>query len=110
LILKTHIHNSYIQALIHTGVIGAIPFVVALLFGWFLLLKVLFNRAKLPPVHQHLVIQVAGVAAFLSFRTLFESTGAFFGVDWLLLAPLLLYVHALNHYREKGEQSSQVNM
>ena len=35
---------------------------------------------------------MVGVLAFFSVRSLFESSGAFFGVDWLLLAPLFVYL------------------
>ena len=95
LLLGTHMHNSFMHALIQTGLAGAIPFTIALLFAWFLLVKALRNRAGLPRTHQYLLIQVAGVLAFFSVRAIPESSGAFFGVDWLLLAPILVYLQVV---------------
>ena len=96
LILGTHMHNTFMHALVQTGLIGTVPFVIGLLFAWMLLLKALWNRAVLSQVHKHLLIQVAGVLVFFSFRAIPESTGAFFGVDWLVLAPILLYLQIVN--------------
>jgi O-antigen ligase len=95
--LGQHMHNSFLHAMLQTGLVGIIPFVGALLWGWVLLVKALRNLPRLPGSHKHLVIQTAGVLAFLTLRSIPESTGAFFGVDWLLLAPLLLYLQVANH-------------
>jgi O-antigen ligase len=92
LILNTHAHNSLVHALIQTGVAGTIPFLAALLGGWVFLFRTLRQLNHLESDHKIMAIQTAGVFTFLSIRTLTESTGAFFGVDWLILAPFLLYI------------------
>ena len=96
LVLGAHIHNAVMHALIQTGLIGAIPFIGAMLFAWLLLLKALRNLNRHVAGHKLLVIQTAGILTFLSVRAIPESTGAFFGIDWLLLSPLLLYLHMVN--------------
>ena len=96
LVLGTHMHNAALHALIQTGFLGAIPFIGAILWAWFLLIKTLRNINRLPPAHKTLLVQVAGMLVFLSVRSLPESTGAFFGIDWLLLGPLLLYLRLVN--------------
>ena len=96
LLLGTHAHNSLVHSLIQTGLLGAIPFMAALLLGWILLFKSLRKLKHLAVAHKILVIQIAGIFAFLSIRTVTESTGAFFGVDWIILGPLLLYVGVLD--------------
>ena len=98
-------HNAVLHALVQTGLIGTIPFVGAYLWGWVLLFKALRNPARLPAVHKQLVIQAGGVLAFLSLRAIPESTGAFFGVDWLLLGPLLLYLQVVN-YAHTGREAT----
>lgn len=103
-LLGTHMHNVFMHGLVQTGIIGVIPLMAALLFAWVLLVNALRNLRSLPAGHGHLIIQTAGVLAFLSIRAVFESTGAFFSVDWLLLGPLLLYVHVL--YRSRVEEIS----
>ena len=107
LLLGTHMHNTFMHALIQTGLVGTIPLVVALLYAWVLLIKAIRNRASLPPVHRHLIIQVAGIIVFFSFRAISESTGAFFGVDWLLLAPLLVYLQVVTHAAGAIEEPDQ---
>ena len=96
LVLGTHMHNAVLHAMIQTGLLGTIPFVGAILWAWFLLIKTLRKIGGLDPMHKTAVIQTAGILVFLSFRSLPESTGAFFGIDWLLLSPLLLYLRLVN--------------
>jgi hypothetical protein len=103
LILGTHMHNSVMQALFQAGFLGAIPFVAAIIFGWVLLARIVRNLAGLPTAHKHLVIQSGGVFAFFTMRSLPESTGTFFGIDWLILALLLLYLHLVNEKQNSGE-------
>jgi len=102
LILGTHMHNAYLQALLQTGLIGSIPFFGALLFGWFLLFKAIRQLGSVTAERNHNIVLTAGLMTFLTLRSVPESTGAFFGVDWLLLAPLLLYLHVINFHRTEG--------
>jgi hypothetical protein len=103
LMLGTHMHNSVMQALFQAGFLGAIPFVAAIIFGWVLLARIVRNLAGMPTVHKHLVIQSGGVFAFFTMRSLPESTGTFFGIDWLILALILLYLHLVNEKQNSGE-------
>lgn len=84
------------HSIVQTGLIGTIPLMAALILTWWLLLRAVKKLTVLPDCHKFLVIQVAGVVAFMSIRTITESTGAFFGVDWLLLAPMMLYLELVN--------------
>ena len=105
LLLGTHMHNSYLHALLQAGFLGVLPFLAALLLAWFLLLKAIRNLSALPGIHKHLVIQSAGVLVFFSMRTIPESTMAFFGIDYLLLAPFLLYLQFINSANLSGWSS-----
>ena len=95
IILEAHVHNSLLHSLLQTGVLGTIPFLAALAFGWILFIMIFREREGLTSNQRHLLIQAGAVLAFLTVRTFPESTGAFFGVDWLLLAPILLYLNLL---------------
>jgi O-antigen ligase len=104
LLLGTHLHNAYLHALVQSGIVGVVPFLAALGLSWVLIIMVFVNRARLSTAHKHLFIQSTGILAFLSIRTTTESTGAFFGVDWLILAPTLLYLQVLNQaLRQPGQ-------
>jgi len=104
IILDAHVHNSVIQSLVQTGLIGAILFIGSVAFGWLMFLDVFRNLTRLPENKRHLVIQCGAILAFLTVRSLPESTGTFFGIDWLILAPILLYLH-LAHRALKSSQN-----
>ena len=96
LLLRTHMHNTYMHALIQTGFAGTIPLLAALILTWALFIRVLRKLGTFPMGHRQLIIQTGGLLAFLSLRTIPESPGAFFGVDWLILGPLLLYLQTVD--------------
>ena len=106
LLLVTHMHNSFLQALIQTGLAGTVPFVLALLFAWVLVIKALRKAAGLPTVHKHLLVQVAAILIFFSFRAIPESSGALFGVDWLILAPILVYLQIVGRAVNRTEEGA----
>ena len=106
IILEAHVHNSVIHSLLQTGVIGAIPFLASVVFGWSLFIQIIRKIIELPVSQRHLVIQAGAVLAFLTVRSFPESTVAFFGVDWLILAPILLYLD-LVHRSLKPQHNSE---
>lgn len=103
LLLGTHMHNSVLHALLQAGLVGAILFVAAMMLAWILFFRIIIKPALLSGAQRHLVIQCGGILAFLTVRSLPESTGAFFGVDWLILAPILLYLQLVNDGRRPQE-------
>jgi hypothetical protein len=106
-LLNTHAHNSFVHALLQTGAIGTIPFLLGLLLAWFLLIKTGLKQFLLSQDQKSLFIQVSGMLVFLSVRSITESTGAFFGVDWLLLGPILLFLQVVNSDVIKTNATSQ---
>ena len=100
--LGTHAHNTVLHSLLQSGVLGAVALMGAFVWGWILMVRALWDRNRLPSRHKHLVIQASAVLIFFTLRTIPESTGAFFGVDLLLLAPLLLYLGLVNRWRFSG--------
>jgi O-antigen ligase len=96
LILGTHMHNALLHALYQTGAIGALAFLAAAIFAWLLAINTARKLDILPPAHKSLAIQSIGLLAFFSVRSFTESSGAFFGIDWLLLAPVLLYLQVIS--------------
>ena len=96
LLIGQHLHNAVLHAMVQTGLLGTIPFVAGILFAWFLVLKGFRNLSGMSAANQRMTVQVGAVLGFLSARAFPESSGAFFGVDWLLLALILLFLQVVN--------------
>ena len=96
LLLNTHMHNSIMHAMLQTGLLGTIPFILSIIIAWILLLRLIFRIRSLQTPDKHLVIQCAGILAFFTMRSFPESTGAFFGVDWLIISVMLFYLQVVS--------------
>jgi hypothetical protein len=96
LVLNTHMHNGFVHSMVQTGILGTIAYLSAALFGWVLYFKIIRKLRRLPLSHKHLVIQSGAILAFLTVRAFPESTAAFFGIDWLILAPVLIYLYLVD--------------
>ncbi len=90
---RSHVSNAFLHALLQAGLVGVVPFVSAWLWAWghAFRLSVLGGRG---PVERAAICEPLGLLAFLSVRAIFESTGAFFGGDLLLLAPIFACLEA----------------
>ncbi len=97
-----HMHNAILQALIQTGIIGCLFFcAVFLWFWWELITSGLIRKAKtLTGSEKAFVMESILIVAFMTVRSFFESTAAFYGVDLLLLVPSMAY--AILTVREKA--------
>jgi O-antigen ligase len=94
-----HMHNSYLHAAIHTGIIGAFFFAATFVSLWIVIIRsrLLFRaRAVLGPDRPYLFESIL-IIGFLTARGFFESTGAFYGVDLLLFAPAAAFIGLLAH-------------
>jgi len=90
-----HIHNAYLYALVQSGILGTIPFVAAWILAWVQFIR-LFRRRDVIPQQQRLLLYEAGaVFAFFTVRSIPESSAAYFGVDLLIITPLLAYFQVL---------------
>jgi hypothetical protein len=103
LLLGTHMHNAVMHSLIQAGFVGAILFISAVILAWFLFFRIVRRLKLIPSGHKCLVIQSGGVLAFLTFRSFPESSGAFFGIDWLVLALAILYLQVVNYVNQTIE-------
>ncbi|MDA0265293.1 MAG: O-antigen ligase family protein [Chloroflexi bacterium] len=92
ILLNAHTHNSFIHALIQTGALGTLALLTGVILAWLLLLKALRGLGGYSKGHRTRIVLAGGMLAFFSIRSIPESTGAFFGIDLLLLAPIVLYL------------------
>jgi O-antigen ligase len=94
-----HMHNSYLYALTQSGLLGTIPFVAAWLLAWSQLARLVRKRNEMSTQHRQLLTEAGAVFLFFTVRSIPESTAAFFGVDLLIVVPLLAYFDILHrHY------------
>jgi len=91
---QEHIHNSYIHASIQVGIIGALLFFAALVSIWSLVLKtrLLEHTRDIKGEDQTVLMESILIVAFLTSRSFFESTAAFYGVDLLLIVPAMAFI------------------
>ncbi len=90
-----HIHNSYVHAMMHGGIIGLFFFTAAVVSIWYVLLKNrILKRIRSGQLERDMVlIESVLIVGFLTARSFFESTAAFFGVDLLLFVPAAGYIY-----------------
>lgn len=90
-----HMHNSYLHAAIQTGTIGALLFAAAVVVLWVFVFRsgVLRRIRSAGSPDQTLLMQSVLILGFLTARSFFESTAAFYGVDLLLFVPAVAYIY-----------------
>ena len=93
--LEPLMHNAVLPPLNQTGFTGTIPFLRVLFWGLFLLLKTPRRLKRLATAAKTPAVPDTGVLAILTLRVVPESNKAFFGADWLLLGPLLVYIQVV---------------
>ncbi len=100
-----HMHNSYLHAAIQEGLVGMALFLLAILGIWALMIwKNVFRVAQdLRGVHQTLLIDSVLIVGFLTSRSFFESTAAFYGVDLLLIIPAMAFISIMLTGRDNRE-------
>ncbi len=90
--LHQHMHDALLHALVQTGLLGTIAFVLALVLSVFLMAKLyIASQVRRSTVFRD---EVPGLLAFFIVLSVTEST-AYFSADWLLLAPVLAYIQVL---------------
>ena len=100
-----HMHNSYLHAAIQEGFVGMALFLAAILTIWGLMIwKNVFRVAQeLRGANQKLLIDSVLIVGFLTARSFFESTAAFFGIDLLLMIPAMAFISIMLTGRDNQE-------
>lgn len=83
------LENALAHALIQSGILGTVAFVAAFVLAWYLLVRLYRSD-----VSTGLPDEIPGIFVFFTILSVTEST-AYYGADWLLLAPVLAYVQVL---------------
>ena len=95
LLNEEHMHNSYLHAGIQAGIVGALLFTAGIVVLWtFIFRSGIIGRIRTAAAPDRaLLAQAVLILGFLSARSVFESTAAFYGVDLLLFVPAAAYIY-----------------
>lgn len=89
-----HMHNSYLHAAIHSGIVGALFFLAGIISIWVIMSKTGFLR-KLKSItgpDKPFLLESVLLLGYFTARSVFESTAAFYGVDLLVFLPAVAYI------------------
>lgn len=101
LVAGHHAHDAWLHALAQAGFIGLMLFILAWIAAWVGVwrLDVLRRFPGINGPRRTSLIEATAVLAFLTVRTIPESTAAFYGVDLLILVPVLGYIAWMAKHR-----------
>jgi O-antigen ligase len=104
-LIKEHIHNTYMYALMSSGFAGAAAFAGGLVWAWVLFLRAIIRRVADRFGQRLFLIQAGGILAFFTVRSIPEVCGAMFGVDLMVMLPVLAYLAVLD---QKGREDREL--
>jgi O-Antigen ligase len=89
-----HVHMAYLHSFLQSGVLGALLFAAAIVGLWWLLVRerVPQRLVAVQGEANFLMTESVALAGFMTVRSFFESTAAFYGVDLLLLMPAVAFI------------------
>jgi O-antigen ligase len=87
-----HAHNTYLYALLTAGLLGTAAFVAGLVWAWALLARGVKQLAQTRSPPDPFFYEAAGILTFFTVRSISEVCGPMFGVDFMLMLPVLAYL------------------
>ena len=85
-----NVHNTLLDALMQSGFLGVIPFVIAIVWVWAGILR--FYSTKPARETSSLPGELLAVMTFLTVYSVTEITCSFYSVGWMVMAPLFAHV------------------
>jgi len=98
-----NVHNTLVDALMQSGFLGAIPFVIAIVWVWVGILR--FYCTKPAGEAYSLPGELLGVMTFLTVYSVTEITCSFYSVGWMVMAPLFAHIQLRAHQNLRGRRS-----
>jgi O-antigen ligase len=95
ILIREHVHNTYLYALLSSGFAGGVFFVMGLVVAWRQFIRIAACGVAERMGQQTTLIQVGAILAFFSARGLAEVSGAMFGIDYVLMLPAIAYLGVL---------------
>ncbi len=97
-----HAHNTYLYALLTSGILGTAAFVAGLAWAWAILARAARRLARTRMPGDPFFYEAVGILTFFTVRSISEVSGPLFGVDYVLMLPVLVYLSLLNRRRVGG--------
>lgn len=85
-----NVHNTLLDALMQSGFLGVIPFVIAIVWIWSGILR--FYSTKPAREASSLPGELVAVMTFLTVYSVTEITCSFYSVGWIAMAPFFAHV------------------
>lgn len=95
MIIREHVHNSLLQALLNGGIVGGLPYCASWIAGWVLLYKLQKRATRLSPDDRVHVVECGTVMMFFTVRAIPETTTASYAVDLLVMVAVYVYLESL---------------
>jgi O-antigen ligase len=94
-----NIQSTIFDALMQSGFLGMIPFVIAFVWLWVGILRFYSNKPAVEA--SSLPGELLAVVAFLTVYSITEITFSFYSVGWVVMAPLVAHVQYRVHQRHR---------
>ncbi len=89
-----NMHNAFLHALVQSGLLGGGAIIIALGIVWYYTISCFFLH---PPSDKSLIPpEIPAILLFTTISSVTESTFAYYSAAWLLSAPTVAYVMALD--------------
>ncbi len=95
-LIEEHVHDTYLYVLMTAGFAGGVVFVIGLIWSWLLFFLALKKSGQFDRKHKVFLIQAGGILAFFTIRGITEVSGPLFGVDFMVMLPIITYLGALD--------------
>ena len=102
-----NMQNTLLHALIQSGYVGVIPFVIATVWVWMGVLR--FYSTKPAGETSSLPGELLGVMTFFTVYSVTEITYSFYSVGWMAMAPLFAHVQLRVYQNARKRQSMRLS-
>jgi O-antigen ligase len=93
--------NTFIDAVLQSGAIGFIPFVLALVWAWAAISR--FYSTRPGKEDSSIPGEILGIMSFFTIYSITEISFSFYSVGWMVMAPLFAHIQlrAYRHARKR---------
>jgi O-antigen ligase len=103
-----NMQNTLFDALIQSGLLGLVPFVIALVWVWIGILR--FYCTKPAGEASSLPGELLAVMTFFTIYSITEITYSFYSVGWMAMAPLFAHVQLRVHQKTRKRTSLRFSL